>query len=74
MSLEDTVGLSGLGLTVFKVHVVCTRYIGSGRSSDLGHAGRSSSIGINVCALNKSLLVGGANCQLPARHGDKWAY
>jgi hypothetical protein len=60
MSLEDTVGLSGLGLTVFKVHVVCTRYIGSGRSSDLGHAGRSSSIGVDVGALHKSLLVDGA--------------
>ena len=60
--LENTVGLSGLGLTVFKVHVVCTRYVGGGSSSDLCHDRRSSSIGINVGALNKSLLVGGANC------------
>jgi len=64
MSLEDTVGLSGLGLTVFKVHVVCTRYIGGRGSSDLGHDARPSGIGINVSALNKSLLVGGATCQL----------
>jgi hypothetical protein len=74
MSLEDTVGLSGLGLTVFEIHIVCTRYIGSGRSSDLGHDGRSSSISVNVRALDKSLLVGGANCQLPKRHRGRWAY
>jgi hypothetical protein len=71
MSLEDTVGLSGLGLTVFEIHVVCTRYVGGRSSSDLSHDGRSSSIGVNVCALDKSLLVGGANCQLPIRRSGR---
>ena len=60
MSLEDTVGLSALRLAVFEIHVVCARYIGSGGSSDLCHDGRPSGIGVNVSALNKSLLVGGA--------------
>jgi hypothetical protein len=74
MSLEDTVGLSRLGLTVFKVHVVCTRYVGGGSSSDLGHDGRSSSIGINVGALDKSLLVGGATLSAPYPTSKRQAY
>jgi hypothetical protein len=60
MSLEDTVGLSALRLTILEIHVVCTRYIGSGSSSNLCHYGRSSSISVNVGALDKSLLVDGA--------------
>ena len=74
MSLENTVGLSGLGLAIFKVHIVGTRYVGGGSSSNLGHDRRSSSIGVNVGALNKSLLVGGANCQPPMRHKSRSAY
>lgn len=74
MSLEDTVGRSSLGLTVFKVHVVCTRYIGGGAGSNLGHGGRSSSIGVNVGALDQSLLVDGANRQLLIQYDKRWAY
>jgi len=64
MGLENTFWLSALRLAILEVHVVCTRYVGGGGSSNLGHDGRSSGIGIDVGALNKSLLVGGATCQL----------
>lgn len=74
MSLEHTVGLSSLGLTVLKVHVVCTRDVCSGGSTDLSHDGRSSSIGVDVGSLDECLLVGGATCQLETLRVMRNAY
>jgi hypothetical protein len=74
VSLEYTVRLSSLGLTVLEVHVVCARNVHGGSSSDLGHDCGSSGIGVNVGALDESLLVGGTDCQLHTQHRGRWAY
>jgi len=63
MSLEDTSGVTRLGLTVFEKHRVCARYVGHGSSHDLGHDGRTSCILVDG-SLDQSLLAGGAAYQL----------
>jgi hypothetical protein len=64
VGLENTIWLSGFGLTVLKVHVVCTRYVHGRGSTDLSHDSRSSGSRINVGTLNQGLLVDGARYQL----------
>ena len=61
--LKDSVWFPRFGLAVLKVHVVCARGFDRGSSADLCHGSGSSGIGVDVRALNESLLVGGATCQ-----------